>query len=119
MGSGDVPLYCSVVNKKFCIPALSCYFCSSLKKIIASAELLQERRLMHRKSLALTFYIAGGRLNLLNFLSVCLASRHVASLPFSCRVSSSPVSPVTVLVWGFFLLLFLTSPAVAVPETAL
>lgn len=23
---GDIPLYCSVVNKKFCIPALSCYF---------------------------------------------------------------------------------------------
>lgn len=29
MGSGDVPLYCSVVNKKFCIPAVSCYFLSS------------------------------------------------------------------------------------------
>lgn len=51
MGSGDVPLYCSVVNKKFCIPALSCYFCSSLKKTITSTELLQERHLMHKNYL--------------------------------------------------------------------
>lgn len=56
MGSGDLPLYCSVVNKKFCIPALSCYLCSSLKKTITATELLQERHLMHRSCLALTLF---------------------------------------------------------------
>lgn len=91
MGSGDVPLYCSVVNKKFCIPALSCYFCSSLKKIITSTELLQQTSNAQELFSLNSFYIAGAGLNLLSFLSVCLAPKPVVLLPFSCRACSPPV----------------------------
>lgn len=114
MGSGDVLLYCSVVNKKFCIPALSSYFCSSLKKIITSTELLQERCQMHRNCLAstLTYQVVDWTCS--NF---CLLGSQTCGFYCHFHAGSSPLSPVPHFHFGFFSPPFLTSWAVAVAKS--